>query len=306
MQLSSPKTKAPSSSLVNFNNFKIGLIISLVVQPFEVIRTSSIMSMRNNSKGVNLSGTFQTIKQIFHLEGPRGFFRGGLLGVGKSTLGAGIFFTGLENVHGLTQDLRKIKYIHSGFIDFLDAGLSKIVTTFLVNPITVLKTRFEVVGINEYKSIKDAIKSIYMNEGAKGFYKGILATMIRDVPYSGIQYSSYKWCYDMYSRFIDDSVNPQSKPGVVLVISIISAAWAVMLTYPFDNLRVRIQCFDFVNHENNKVQLNMLNNVKNIWKEEGNKGFYIGYIPRLMKKATSSALTWSLYEKFKKEKKAQV
>ena len=301
MQIVSPKTKATSTS-VNYDNFKIGLIISLFGQPFEVIRTSSIMSMRN-TKGINLSGTFQTIKQIFHLEGARGFFRGGLLGVGRTTLGAGIFFTGLENVSGLTQNLRSINYIHSGFIDFLDAGLSRILTTFLVNPITVLKTRFEIVGVNEYKSIKDAIISIYTNEGSKGFYKGILATMIRDVPYAGIQYSSYKWCYDMYSKFIDDSVNPKSKPGVVFMISVISAVWAVMLTYPFDNLRVRIQCVDFANYGNSNIAPGMLNIVKNIWKEEGIKGFYVGYVPRLMKKAASSALTWSLYENFKKDKK---
>lgn len=40
---------------------------------------------------------------------------------------------------------------------------------------------------------------------------------------------------------------------------------------------------------------------KEIYHQEGLKGFYIGIVPRIMKKATSSALTWLLYEYMKKD-----
>jgi len=49
-----------------------------------------------------------------------------------------------------------------------------------------MKTRFEIVGNNEHSTITSAIKGIYKTEGMKGFYRGILATLMRDVPYSGL------------------------------------------------------------------------------------------------------------------------
>lgn len=40
---------------------------------------------------------------------------------------------------------------------------------------------------------------------------------------------------------------------------------------------------------------------KNIYHEEGVRGFYKGIIPRIWKKATSSALTWLIYELIKRD-----
>jgi len=281
--------------ILNFQNFKIGLIVSLLVQPFEVIRTSSIMSLKNMNTG--FSGTYQVIKQILQLEGLRGFFRGGLLGMGKSTLSAGLFFTGLENAHVITKEFRNIKYIPANVIDFFNACCTKAITTFIINPITVVKTRFEVVGVNEYTSIRHAVESIYQKEGMKGFYKGILTTLMRDVPFSGIQYSSYKFCLDIYKNYLNPSHNPFDSPLLISFIGAISGVYAVMLTYPFDNLRVRLQCYDMSN-----LQIKgLFDLIRQIYREEGIKGYYLGYLPRLMKKAASSALTWTLYESVRKD-----
>jgi solute carrier family 25 protein 38 len=138
----------------HFGNFKVGLFISLAAQPFEVIRTTSITSFK--SKNNNLAGTIAVVKRIFQLEGTRGFFRGGLLSLGKSTLGAGVFFNGIENMHVITNRFREIKYLPNNVIDFCNAGFSRIFTTLAVSPASVLKTRFEVVGNNQYTGIAHA------------------------------------------------------------------------------------------------------------------------------------------------------
>ena len=253
------------------------------------------MSLKNMNTG--FSGTYQVIKQILQLEGLRGFFRGGLLGMGKSTLSAGLFFTGLENAHVITKEFRNIKYIPANVIDFFNACCTKAITTFIINPITVVKTRFEVVGVNEYTSIRHAVESIYQKEGMKGFYKGILTTLMRDVPFSGIQYSSYKFCLDIYKNYLNPSHNPFDSPLLISFIGAISGVYAVMLTYPFDNLRVRLQCYDMSN-----LQIKgLFDLIRQIYREEGIKGYYLGYLPRLMKKAASSALTWTLYESVRKD-----
>ena len=289
-----PKPK----KLFTFQNFKLGLLISLLSQPFEVIRTSSIMSLKNSNHG--FMGTFSVIKKIFEMEGFRGFFRGGLLSIGKSTLSAGLFFTGLENFHVLTNDLRTIKYIPVNAVDFLNACVSKTLTTFVTNPVIVVKTRFEIVGNNEYSSVANAVASIYKKEGLKGFYTGILATLVRDVPYAGIQYSAYKFGMDTYSKYSSKGINPYDSSMLVSMFGAASATYAVLLTYPFDNLRVRLQCNDLASIAN--VRLSGLTSmIRQVYVEEGIRGFYLGFVPRIMKKAASSSVIWVLYENIRRD-----
>jgi solute carrier family 25, member 38 len=283
-----------SGAKLSIENFQIGLMVSLITQPFEVIRTSSIMTLKELDKG--FFGTLKVAKQIYTLEGVRGFFRGGLSGMARSTLSSGIFFTGIENFHLLTKGLRNNGYVPNNVIDFLNAGMTRMINTAVNNPLTVVKTKFEVVGKNEYKSIAQAISHIYQRDGIRGFYKGIMTTLMRDVPWSGIQYSSYKYGIEWYKGLNPDK-NLKTQPLAVSLIAATSSAFAVIITYPFDNLRVRYQCYDLSDQKFNKpYEL-----VKKILKEEGVGGFYLGLLPRLMKKASSQALTWVLYETIRKE-----
>lgn len=299
---------ATQKNLINLSNVKIGLVISLLVQPFEVIRTTSIMSKK--PKNINISGTMSTVKEIFRTEGVRGFFRGGALSVTKSTLNAALFFTGIENAHLLTNDFKdKLNSIMFGLgnsVDFFNACAIKASTTFLVSPLVVIKTRFEVAGVNEYSSIRSAFVSTYKKEGLRGFYKGVFPTLLRDVPYSGIQYSCYRFLLDAYSAMFMNGEDAKGKSPVVFTFSAFSSIFAVMLTYPFDNLRVRHQCSEFANFEKNGGGISgWIKLVEQVYNTEGIRGFYAGYVPRLMKKALSTALMWTLYEKFKKEQHAQ-
>ena len=294
----SSATQPSKKKLLNFQNFKLALLVSILGQPFEVIRTSTIMSLKKNNNGIR--GMFSVIKQIFELEGLRGFFRGGLLSIGKSTLSAGLFFTGLENVHLLTNDLRTIKYIPVNAIDFFNACASKTLSTFVTNPVVVVKTRFEIVGNNQYNNVKDVVSSIYKKEGLKGFYTGILPTLYRDVPYAGIQYSVYKFAMDLYSKYILHGRNPYESSMLVSIFGAASATYAVLMTYPFDNIRVRMQCHDLASIANVKLS-GLTSTVKEVYVEEGIRGFYVGLLPRLLKKATSSAVIWALYESIRKD-----
>jgi hypothetical protein len=289
-----PKPK----KILTFQNFKLGLIVSLLSQPFEVIKTSTIMSLKTKNQGFT-----SVIRRIFEMEGFRGFFRGGLIGMGKSTLSAGIFFTGLENTHALTHELRNIKYIPVNAIDFMNACISRTLSTVITNPIVVVKTRFEVVGNNQYSSIKDAVSSMYKREGLKGFYTGILPTLYRDVPYAGIQYSTYKFTMEQYSKYILKGGNPYDSSVLVSIFGAASATFAVLMTYPFENLRVRLQCHDLESMAN--VRLSSLTSmVKTVYTEEGVRGFYLGFVPRLLKKVTSGAVLWVLYENMRRENAA--
>ena len=49
------------------------------------------------------------------------------------------------------------------------------------------------------------------------------------------------------------------------------------------------------------TKFTMIRTINEIYKNEGVKGFYKGYLPRLLKKAASGAITWGLYENIKQK-----
>lgn len=133
-------------------------------------------------------------------------------------------------------------------------------------------------------------------DGIRGFYKGVLTTLMRDIPWSGLQYASYKYGIDMYKSF-NPEMKTKESPLIVSAIAAASSCFAVTLTYPFDNLRVRFQCHDLADKEFRHP----LDLIKTVIKEEGFKGLYVGLFPRLIKKGVSSVLTWLLYETLRKD-----
>jgi solute carrier family 25 protein 38 len=81
---------------------------------------------------------------------------------------------------------------------------------FILNPVTVLKARFEVSGsfrlleewsaelmrqsgqYKEYKSLFSAFKSLLRQNGVRGLFQGFTATAARDAPYAGMYLVFYE------------------------------------------------------------------------------------------------------------------
>lgn len=86
-----------NSSIDWVKNFQIGLLASVLTQPFEVLRTSSISEYKNTKGIIGMKRLWMLIKSIKNKEGWRGFFRGSWLSILKNTIGCTIFFTGIRN-----------------------------------------------------------------------------------------------------------------------------------------------------------------------------------------------------------------
>lgn len=67
---------------------------------------------------------------------------------------------------------------------------SRTIAGVLLIPVTVVKTRYES-RVFAYRSLTEAIRDIYRHEGARGLTSGLMATLMRDVPFSGIYFMFY-------------------------------------------------------------------------------------------------------------------
>lgn len=176
----------------------------------------------------------------------------------------------------------------------LMAGASaRVFAGFVLMPFTVIKVRYES-DLYAYKSILSASRSIYAQEGLKGFFSGFGATAVRDAPYAGLYVVFYEACKTRLNRLLSNDTWDQgpsfaSSATINASSGVIAAGLATSFTNPFDAVKTRLQLMP-------KKYRNMVNAIRVMLKEDGVKSFFDGLALRMGRKALSSALAWTVYE----------
>jgi solute carrier family 25 protein 38 len=68
---------------------------------------------------------------------------------------------------------------------------------FVLNPITILKARYESSSYTQYHSLAGAFRSLFTSGGVRGLFQGFTATAVRDAPYAGIYVVFYEKCKEL-------------------------------------------------------------------------------------------------------------
>lgn len=171
---------------------------------------------------------------------------------------------------------------------FLGASARSIAGVVLL-PVTVIKTRFES-EVYHYRSMSEATRDIYRTHGMRGLYSGLIPTLIRDAPYSGI----YLVFYVQAKRFVPERV----KEGSHLVAAnfacgIVAGLLASLVTQPADVIKTHMQLSP------GKFS-SIATTVLLIAKEEGVAGYFRGLVPRMLRRTLVTAMAWSFYEQVTK------
>ena len=162
-----------------------GLTSTVFNVPFQVIRTC--MMVQNTSSGKTPT-MIKTIKTIYSKEGFKGFYRGFFPSLIRLPLGNAFYFGTLEKTKNILTNKFKMNGIMTNFISSA-AGIT--VQSIVTNPIYLISTRFEAVGVNKYKNFFDALKKIIEEEGIRGFGKGLKPLLIKEIPSHSLFYVLY-------------------------------------------------------------------------------------------------------------------
>jgi hypothetical protein len=279
-----------------FNNLKdeilngaiAGCLSVFAYQPFQVVRTSMMVTY-DHGKNPNM---FYMIRRIFTEEGIGGFYRGFTPAMIKTTIGTAIYFATLDAAKNVLETSKTARKSHS--TNFIASGIARFIQTIAINPIYVIKTRFEVVGFHGYSSFFEAFKRIRAEEGYSGFMKGLKQGIVKDVPSSALFYSLYEGFKYEFVKMGVHSVQYQAI-GASLCATVVVA----LLTNPIDVIRTRILYLHFSKNTNHDYK-GIISGIAQLARQEGARGLLAGLAPKFVKKSVSGMAVWTSYESLKK------
>ncbi|KAL7465394.1 hypothetical protein ACHAXS_005716 [Conticribra weissflogii] len=286
-----------------FSGGAAGTIASCITNPLEVIKTQLQSSSAAVGELSSSAGHPVAIaKKIMERDGVLGFFRGlrpTLVGIIPAR--SAYFYSYEQTKKFLGSRGVPEGSVGNAIVSGLAAGVAG---NTLTNPIWVVKTRLQLMadstaGQKVYAGYRDAISSIFKEEGIGGFYKGLSAS------YWGcaegcIQFMIYEQIktklLTRQNRIREmNGLHPSDKlPKLVYFFSAaIAKGTASIVTYPHEVARTRLR----------EQARNGVFKYKGMWqtiglvaKEEGRKGLYGGMGVHLAKVVPNSAIMFLTYE----------
>lgn len=283
-----------------------GIIGDSVMHSLDTVKTRQ-QGAPNVTKYKNMWHAYKTI----HLE--EGLLRGLYSGYTAAMLGslpsAAIFFGSYE----YTKRLMIHDYQLNDSFSHLTAGLiGDFVSSIVYVPSEVLKSRLQLQGRYNnahfysgynYKNLRHAIKTIVQEEGWGTLYFGYKATLVRDLPFSALQFTFYEkfrqWAFILEGKLVH-------KDDITVINEIITGAaaggLAGIITTPLDVIKTRLQTqYPASKESTGAARASVLTNsiAKNlqlIYQRESAWNLFNGVGPRFVWTSVQSSIMLLLYQ----------
>ncbi|KAI8732404.1 mitochondrial folate transporter/carrier [Biomphalaria glabrata] len=192
--------------------------------------------------------------------------------------------------------LPHIQYEH------LAAGvLGGVASSLALHPLDLIKVRFQVdegkghaaVLRPQYRGVIDAFRSIVHSEGWKGLYRGVTP----NVTGAGLSWGLYFFFYNTTKSWMQEGdSNKNLGPGNHLWIASFAGLATLSLTNPIWVSKTRM-CLHYGSPGNVQF-LGMWETLSNVYKSEGVRGLYRGYLPGIFG-ISHGAVQFVTYEEMK-------
>lgn len=192
-----------------------------------------------------------------------------------------------------TYDIMRLKLCDKGCVLSapMIAGCSaRVLSQTVVSPLELIRTQMQAQTLES-----GVLKGIRANIQANGFlslWKGLLPTLWRDVPFSGIYWTGY--------QSIKSILIPKDKPISsnqiffrTFLAGAASGACAAVAVTPADVAKTRSQMIlvDYLSTRKNTLAI-----LRQVWKAEGLRGIFAGVSARLIRVPPACAIMISSYE----------
>ncbi|XP_056380535.1 mitochondrial S-adenosylmethionine carrier protein isoform X1 [Hyla sarda] len=228
------------------------------------------------------------------LQSPQGFsksggFRGIYAGVPSTAIGsfpnAAAFFVTYETVKCL---------LHSGSSPYLSplthmaaASVGEMVACLIRVPSEVIKQRTQVsMSSTTYQMFASTLRQ----EGIRGLYRGYKSTVLREIPFSLVQFPLWEFLKDLWSC-------KQNRPldsWQSAVCGAFAGGFAAAVTTPLDVVKTRIM---LAKAGSSTASGNVLLALSDVWRTHGLTGLFAGIVPRMTAISLGGFIFLGAYDK---------
>lgn len=258
--------------------------LAVLLQPLDVVKTTQ-QRLRAQNRCFALSSA---AKITWSESGAAGLWRGTLPSVARVFLGVGAYFSLLDVcVNSIRPHEGKnanrapaVSNLSSGQ-SFICGATARTIAAGFLSPITLLKTQIEYAA-EKHVPVRQLIRHVYDAGGILGFWRGILPTVVRDAPFSGIYYASYVKLQQSLPD-LNRHVRTATSAGV-------AACVATVVTNPADVLKTRAQADPQFAHKP------VFEIATTLLRTEGSRSLFIGVATRSLKRMGQLCLVWCMYD----------
>lgn len=244
-----------------------GLTVDLTLYPVDTIKTR-LQSHEGFRKSGGFSRLYAGIPSV---------------AVGSAP-GSALFFVTYDSSKRL---LSRLGGMPATLREVIAANVGEILACLVRVPTEVIKQRSQAFP---YLKPMAVLRKTLKTEGISGLYRGYRSTLIREIPFSSIQFP----LWEGLKRARAKATGHPATPLESAICGCLAGGFAAAVTTPLDVAKTRIMLAHRLHtHAEGKV----LEILKDIWTQRGIKGLYAGLIPRCFWIGVGGFLFLGAYEK---------
>lgn len=261
-----------------------GTMSTMLFHPLDVAKTS-IINPESGISGAKRNSIMSVWKGIIQTEGYCRIWRGVTPAVVRIGIGSGVYFTVQASLMQLPRSGETLSLMGIG-------AVSRAASVIVCCPISVIKTRME--GTDAAKgrtlSIMRVARDIHQSNGISGFYRGLIASLIKDVPYSSFYLLLYARAKPVFVSSLPDDLGHICGP---FMAAFTSASLITTALQPVEVIKTRLQ---LATSGDIMTQHTVRTISASILASSGWRGFFAGLVPRVLRRGLATAWSWTMFE----------
>ncbi|KAF9904172.1 hypothetical protein EC991_002966 [Linnemannia zychae] len=281
-----------------------------------VMRTGAVSSSTSTGAASAVTGAhttptlrlFPLLRQILRTEGPRVFVAGLAPAVLRESVYSTIRFGSYDFFKGIYSGMGAAG-LRGGeetttLVKLMSGLTSGMIGSAIANPTDLIKVRLQAFwpsGKPRYASIADACRSIYVEEGIPGLYRGVVPTAARAMVVTASQLASYDTTKHYLLKLRDSQGHARFHEGYLthFCASTVAGLVCSISTSPIDTVKVRYMNQQFNAQGRGHLYRSAIDCAIKTVQREGPLALYKGFLMCWLRLGPHTMLSLMIFEKLR-------